>query len=138
MKATFTLVLLLLLPAGAAVSQTATISGKLVDRQCSVEDVYQLQPVSERRCTLWVESSFSCPCQSCDGGTTTCKSVFTVYCPNKAVDNRPFNGAYEVCSDPSAMQIRHPSKSYIIYGYARTPEQQLDGFGQFTGYQFQY
>lgn len=112
-------------------AQTVTLTGKLIDRQCSVEDAYQLQPSTEKRCTLWIEVSFACP-------TGTCTQVHTVYCPNKAVDNRPFNGAYVTCSDGYAMQIRHPTKNYIIHAYARTVTQQLDGYGQFTGYQFQY
>lgn len=132
------LLLLVLITPAALSAQTATISGKLIDRVCSVEDVYQLQPSTEKRCTLWMESSYSCPCVGCDGGMTTCKSVFTIYCPNKAVDNRPFNGAYEVCSDGSAMQIKHPTKTYIIQAFLRTVAQQLDGYGQFVGYQFQH
>lgn len=138
MKFTYAVALLLLLLADVARAQTATISGKLIDRQCSVEDAYQIQPLAERRCTLWIESSFSCPCPTCDGGVATCKSVFTVYCPNKAVDGRAFIGAYPVCADPSAMQIRHPTKTYIIQAFLRTAAQQLDGYGQFTGYQFQH
>lgn len=119
-------------------AQTVTIAGKLVDRVCSVEDAYQLQPSSEKRCTLWVESAFACPGGTCACPGGTCAQVFTVYCPNKAVDGRAFNGAYEVCSDPAALQVRHPTKTYVIKAYARTIAQQADGNGQFTGFQFQY
>lgn len=121
-----------------AAAPLVTITGKLIDRQCSIEDVFQLQPTTEKRCTLWVEVSFSCPCTSCDGGSTTCKEVYTVYCPRKAADNRLLNTAYDVCSDGSAMQIRHPSATYTITGWLRTVDQQKDGLGQVQGFAFSY
>jgi hypothetical protein len=112
-------------------SPTVTITGKMVDRQCSVEDVYQLQPSTDKRCTLWIQTTFSCP-------AGTCQETYTVYCPRKAVDNRPLNTAYDVCSDPAAMQIIHPSRNYTISGYLRTAEEQKDGLGQIHGTMFSY
>lgn len=117
--------------ASYAASASATVTGKLIDRQCSVEDVFQLQPSTEKRCTLWIQTTFFC-------ATGTCKETYTVYCPRKAADNRPFNSAYDVCSDPSAMQIMHPSRNYTISGWWRTTEEQKDGFGQIHGNSFQY
>lgn len=114
-----------------AASPTVTITGKLVDRQCSVEDAYQLQPPTEKRCTLWIQTTFFCP-------TGTCKEVYTVYCPRKATDNRQFNTAYDVCSDPGGMQILFPSANYTISGYLRTVEEQKDGLGQIHGTMFSY
>lgn len=116
-----------------AASATVTVTGKLIDRQCSVEDVYQLQPSTEKRCTLWIQTTYSCAAL---GGV--CKDVYTVYCPRKAADNRPFNTAYDVCSDGSAMQILHPSQNYTISGYLRTAEEQKDGLGQIHGASFSY
>lgn len=118
------------LPAYAA-SPTVAITGKLIDRQCSVEDVYQLQPPTEKRCTLWIQTTFFCP-------AGTCKEVYTVYCPRKQADNRPLNTAYDVCSDPAAMQVLHPSRNYTISGYLRTAEEQKDGLGQIHGTSFSY
>lgn len=117
-----------------AYAGTVTITGKLVDRVCTVEDTFQLQPSTEKRCTLYVKESWA------SGGCLSgvCSHVVTVYCPNKAADDRPFNGAYHVCSDPAAMQINHPSANYTITGWTRTVAQQADGNGQFQGYQFSY
>jgi hypothetical protein len=117
------------LPAFAA-APVVTLTGALVDRQCSVEDVFQLQPQAERYCTLTIEETT--PSQQ---GTFR---RWTVYCPNKAADGQPFNGAYYFCSDPAAMQIRHPNRTMIVQGWLRTPQQQADGLGQVQGYQFQY
>jgi hypothetical protein len=116
-----------------AASANVTVTGKLIDRQCSVEDVYQLQPPTEKRCTLWIQTTFFC---AAPGGV--CKDVYTVYCPRKAADNRPFNTAYDVCSDGSAMQVLFPSANYTISGYLRTVEEQKDGLGQIHGTSFSY
>lgn len=112
-------------------SPIVTITGKLVDRQCSVEDVFGYQPTTDKRCTLWIETTFACP-------TGVCKETYTVYCPRRATDNRFFNSAYDVCSDPAAMQILHPTANYTITGWLRTIEQQKDGYGQIHGAGFSY
>lgn len=116
--------------AANAAAPAVTLTGALVDRQCSVEDVYQYQPQAERYCTLTIEET-----------TPSNLGTFrrwTVYCPNKAADGQSFNAAYGVCNTPTAMQIRHPTRTVIIQGWLRTPEQQADGRGQVQGYQFQY
>lgn len=125
----FALLLLYALP-GFAAAPVVTITGALVDRLCTVEDVYQNQPRTERRCWLLIEET-----------TPDVNGNFrrwTVYCPNKAADGQLFNGAYTVCVDPTKMQIRHPARTVIITGWLRTPGQQADGMGQVQGYQFQY
>jgi hypothetical protein len=130
-KAIATAVLLLAL-AAPSFAGTVTITGKLVDRQCSVEDVFQLQPAAEKRCTLTFREVI------CGGSAALCVHDITVYCPNKAADGRLHNGAYWTCSDDSAMQINHSSANYTVTGWTRTVEQQKDGFGQVQGYQFSY
>jgi hypothetical protein len=126
----FALALLCLcaLPAAAA-PPVVTLRVALVDRICSVVDVFQIQPANELRCHLLVEEV-----------TPDNFGNFRrwwVYCPNKAADGQNFNGAYAVCSDPAGMQIRHPGRTYIITGWLRTPQQQADGYGQVQAYQFQ-
>lgn len=120
-----------------AAAPQVTITGKLVDRQCSVEDSFGYQPPTEKRCTLWMEMTFTCPVTSATP-SGVCKEVYTVYCPRKAADNRFFNSAYDVCSDPAAMQILHPTSNYTITGWLRTIEQQKDGYGQVQGTGFSY
>lgn len=110
-------------------AQTATISGKLIDRQCSVIDALQQQPPAEYRCTLWVEVTYACT-------TGACKTTHTVYCPNAAVDGRPTSSAFWTCADDGGMQIR--GGTVTITGYLRTPTQQLDHRGEILGYSFQY
>lgn len=110
-------------------AQTATISGKLIDRQCSVIDALQQQPLAEYRCTLWVEVTYACT-------TGACKITHTVYCPNTTADNRPMNSAFWTCVDDGGMQIR--GGTVTITGYLRTPTQQLDHRGEILGYSFQY
>lgn len=113
-----------------AEASTATVIGKLIDRQCSVEDAYQLQPQAEKYCTLTYEETFVV-------FGVTYKKQFTVYCPYKTVDGLP-RQAYVTCSDPYLLQIRHPTKIYSATGDLRTAAEALDGKGQILGNSFQY
>lgn len=122
--------LFLALPSPSA-AQTTNITGILKDRQCSVEDVFQLQPPTEKRCTLWIETSFPCASRI----TGVCKETHTVYCPNKAADNRPFNSAYATCSSPTSMQI---GRQHTVSAFLRTPAQRADGYGDYQGFAFTY
>lgn len=115
------------LPAEAS---TATVIGKLIDRQCSVDDVFGLQPSVEKYCVLSIEET-----RVVFG--ITYKKTFTVYCPLKTIDGLP-RQAYYTCSDPAAMQIRHPTTNYSVTGDLRTDVEQLDGRGQILGNSFQY
>ena len=126
-RSTLLAVLLLCLVVPVVSAQTVVLTGKLVDRQCSVEDVYQLQATTAKRCTLYIEATFVCP-------AGVCKEVHTCYCPRKAADNRFLNAAYDVCSDPAGAQI---GGSIIAHGWARTPAQRADGYGDHQCYQFQ-
>lgn len=125
----FTSLLLFLALPSPSSAQTTSITGILKDRQCSVEDVFQLQPPTEKRCTLWIETSFPCP------SSGVCKETHTVYCPNKAADNRPFNSAYVTCSSPTSMQT---GRTHTVNAYLRTPSQRADGYGDYLGFQFAY
>lgn len=109
---------------------TVTVAGKLVDRQCSVEDTLQRQPSTEKYCTLTYEET-----RVVFGVTYTKR--FTVYCPNKTIDGL-FRGAYEVCSDPAALQIRHPTLTYTVVGELRTEAERADGRGDILGNSFSY
>jgi hypothetical protein len=121
------LLALAVLPVSAA---SVTVIGKLIDRQCSVDDVYGLQPSVERYCVLSYEET-----KVVLG--VTYRKVFTVYCPLKTVDGIP-RQAYYTCSDPAAMQIRHPTAMYSVSGELRTEAEQQDGRGQILGNGFSY
>lgn len=132
MKTAIATVVLLLALAAPSFAGTVTITGKLIDRQCSVEDVYQLQPAAEKRCTLTFREVI------CGGSIPACTQDITVYCPNKAADGHLHNGAYWTCSDNAGMQVNHPSALYTVTGWTRTAEQQKDGYGAVQGYSFSY
>lgn len=102
---------------------------KLVDRICTVEDVFNLQPAIEKYCTLTFRETLP--------GTDGIHRKWTVYCPNGPVDGNPNNTAYNTCKDTVNMVI-HPSYSYTVTGWLRTTAQQADGKGQVAGYQFSY
>lgn len=123
-------VALLVLVPGLLGAATVTVNGKLVDRQCSVEDVLQRQPLAERYCTLTYEET-----RVVFGVTYTKR--FTVYCPNKTIDGL-FRGAYETCADASAIQIRHPTLTYTAVGDLRTEAERADGRGDILGNSFSY
>lgn len=124
------LVLALVLPAAVhAAPPVVQVTGKLIDRVCTVDDDFGLQPAAERRCTLWMREATP--------GSDGVYRVYTIYCPNKAVDGQPLNLAYSICRDPYGMQINHPNRNYIITGWLRTTAQAADGLGQIQGYQFQ-
>lgn len=125
--ALFLLAAAVALPALAA-PPVVTITGKLANRVCTVEDVFLLQPADQHRCTLTFAAQDSL-------GNTL---YWTVYCPNKAADGQGVNLAYPVCSNPAGMQINHPTATYTVTGWLRTIPQQADGFGQVQGYSFGY
>lgn len=113
-----------------ATPPVATISNvKLVDRVCTVEDGYNLQPAIEKYCTLTFRETFP--------GTDGIHRKWTVYCPNGAVDGNPANLSFDTCKDTAGMVI-NPTKSYTVTGWLRTSAQAADGKGQVAGYAFSY
>jgi hypothetical protein len=112
----------------SATPPVVTLTGKLVNRVCTVQDMLLLQPIDQYRCTLTFMTY-------ADNGTPI---YYQVYCPNKPADGQPMNMAYYTCADPGAMQINHPIYNYTVTGWLRTVPQQADGYGMIQGYNFQY
>jgi hypothetical protein len=120
------------LPCPAA---TVSVTGKLVDRQCSVEDVYQLQPQAERYCTITLDEAKTV--NGPTGEPVTYHRRITAYCPKLTIKGTTY-ASYSLCADPYAMQINHPTKLYIVQGDLREPGELADGRGEFIVTQAQY
>lgn len=117
------LVLAATVASSAAWAASVSVTAKLVDRQCSVEDVFQLQPWTAKYCTLWLKET------TVVAGVAYTR-VFTAYCPRTTINGIAY-ASYDTCSDPGAMQIDHPSRLYVLWGHLRTPAEMLDNRGEF-------